>query len=317
MQAKMEATGAKSSGLQRKIVGWARGVGLAGGYADQRGAARPPAYPVAERLVFSNVRKRLGFDRARTLITGAAPISTRTLEFFLSLGLPICEVYGMSECTAVTTIATPRHYRTGKAGAVIPGAEIRIADDGEICIRGPHVFKGYHNDPVATAEAIDADGWLHSGDIGTLDADGFVQVTDRKKELIITAGGENIAPALVEGQIKSIAVVSQAVVIGDRRRYLSVLLTLDPEKLRSVASNVGSLATTPHEAAACERFAAYVERELDVVNQRLARVQTVKRFAILPAELSIDGGELTPTLKLKRKVIAEKYSDVIEQLYRD
>jgi long-subunit acyl-CoA synthetase (AMP-forming) len=223
----------------------------------------------------------------------------------------------MSECTAVTTFSTPHHYRTGKAGAVIPGTEVRIADDGEICMRGPHIFKGYHNDAVATAEAIDADGWLHSGDIGTLDADEFVQVTDRKKEIIITAGGENIAPQLVESQIKSIAVVSQAVVIGDRRRYLVVLLTLDPEKIPAAAAIAGSSARTPDDAARCERFTAYLQREINGVNQRLARVQTVKRFAILSAELSIEGGELTPTMKLRRKVIAEKYGEVIEQLYHD
>jgi long-subunit acyl-CoA synthetase (AMP-forming) len=317
IQGKMETTGARSSAVQRRIVAWARRVGLAGGYADQRGESAPMMYAVADRLVFSKVRRRLGLDRARTLITGAAPISTRTLEFFLSLGLPICEVYGMSECTAVTTFASPTHYRTGKAGSVIGGTEVRIAADGEICMRGPHIFKGYHNDPVATAEAIDADGWLHSGDIGTLDAEEFIQVTDRKKELIITAGGENIAPQLVESQIKSIAVISQVVVIGDRRRYLSALLTLDVEKIPSAASVAGSLARTPEEAARCERFAAHIQRELDAVNQRLARVQTIKRFAILPAELSIDAGELTPTLKLKRKSIAEKYAHVIEQLYRD
>jgi long-subunit acyl-CoA synthetase (AMP-forming) len=317
IQARMESAGAQSSALQRKIVAWARKTGLASGYADQRGESRPIMYGVADRLVFSKVRRRLGLDRARTLITGAAPISTRTLEFFLSLGLPICEVYGMSECTAVTTFSTPHHYRTGKAGAVIPGTEVRIADDGEICMRGPHIFKGYHNDAVATAEAIDADGWLHSGDIGTLDADEFVQVTDRKKEIIITAGGENIAPQLVESQIKSIAVVSQAVVIGDRRRYLVVLLTLDPEKIPAAAAIAGSSARTPDDAARCERFTAYLQREINGVNQRLARVQTVKRFAILSAELSIEGGELTPTMKLRRKVIAEKYGEVIEQLYHD
>jgi long-subunit acyl-CoA synthetase (AMP-forming) len=317
IQGKMETAGARSSVVQRKIVAWARRIGLAGGYADQRAESRPLLYAVADRLVFSKVRTRLGFDRARTLITGAAPISTRTLEFFLSLGLPICEVYGMSECTAVTTFASPTHYRTGKAGSIIGGTEVRIAADGEICMRGPHIFKGYHNDPVATAEAIDADGWLRSGDIGTLDAEGFIQVTDRKKELIITAGGENIAPQLVESQIKSIAVISQVVVIGDRRRYLSALLTLDAEKIPAAASLAGSPARTPEEAARCERFAAHIQRELDAVNQRLARVQTIKRFAILAAELSIDGGELTPTLKLKRKSIAEKYAHVIEQLYRD
>ena len=197
----------------------------------------------------------------------------------------------------------------------MPGAEIRVADDGEICMRGPHIFKGYHNDPVATAETIDSDGWLHSGDIGEVDAEGFLQITDRKKELIITAGGENIAPALLEGQLKSIGVINQAVVIGDKRRYLSVLLTLDPEKIPAVASLAGSKARNAEEAALCERFSAYLQREIEGVNQRLARVQTVKKFAVLPNELSIEGGELTPTMKLKRKVISQKYAAVIEKLY--
>jgi long-subunit acyl-CoA synthetase (AMP-forming) len=274
-------------------------------------------YGLANKLVFSKVRKTLGLDRARTLITGAAPISKRTLEFFLSLGLPICEMYGMSECTAITTISTPTRYRTGKAGFILPGTEVRIAEDGEICMRGPHIFKGYYKDPVATAEALDADGWLHSGDIGEIDADGFVQITDRKKELIITAGGENIAPALVEGQLKSIPVINQAVVIGDHRRYLSVLLTLDPEKIATVASLAESEACTPEQAAECARFKAYLQREIDEVNRRLARVQTVKKFAILPGELSVDGGELTPTMKVKRKVVSQKYASVIDRLYSD
>jgi long-subunit acyl-CoA synthetase (AMP-forming) len=307
--------GANNPPQKKKIAGWARGIGLHARYAEQGNGSRPALYSLANALVFSKVKKTLGLDRAKILITGAAPISRRTLEFFLSLDLPICEMYGMSECTAITTISTPDRYRTGKAGFILPGAEVRIADDGEICMRGPHIFKGYFKDPVATAEALDDDGWLHSGDIGEIDADGFLQITDRKKELIITAGGENIAPAYVEGHLKSIAVVSQAVVIGDRRRYLSVLLTLDQEKIPSIAPLAGSPARTPHEAAACTKFVAYIQREIDAVNRRLARVQTIKRFAILPAELSIDGGELTPTMKVKRKVVAEKYKDEIEGLY--
>ncbi|MDB4873659.1 MAG: Long-chain-fatty-acid--CoA ligase [Gemmatimonadetes bacterium] len=317
IQARMEAVGAQSPRVRRLIAKWARRVGLAGGYAEQRGARRPMFYALANRVVYSKVRASLGLDRARTLITGAAPISLHTQEFFLSLGLPICEVYGMSESTGVTTASTPTRYRTGRAGFVLPGAEVRIADDGEICIRGPHVFKGYHKDATATAEMIDGDGWLHSGDIGELDHEGFLKITDRKKELIITAGGENIAPQLVEGQLKSIGVVSQAVVIGDRRRYLSVLLTLDPEKIPAIASLAGSPARTSEEAGQCARFSAYLQREIDAVNQRLARVQTVKRFAVLPGELSVDGGELTPTMKLRRKMISEKYAKEIERLYAE
>jgi long-chain acyl-CoA synthetase len=317
MQAKMEAAGAKSSPFKKKIVAWARRVGLAAGYADQHGRARPWTYPIAKRLVFSKVRNALGLDRARTLVTGAAPISRRTLDFFLSLGLPILEVYGMSECTAITTCSTRARYRTGKAGYTLPGTEVRIADDGEICMRGPHIFKGYYADPVATAAAIDDDGWLHSGDIGDIDADGFLQITDRKKELIITSGGENVPPQLVEGYLKSIAAVSQAVLVGDRRRYLAALLTLDPDKIATVAALAGSPARTPAEAATCARFLGFLQRELDRVNRRLARVQTVKRFAVLEEELSIEGGELTPTMKVKRKVVSEKYAAVIERLYTE
>lgn len=315
IQTKMEAAGAKNSPIKKRIVAWARRIGLAAGYADQEGRRRPLLYPLANRLVFSKVRKTLGLDRATTLLTGAAPISRRTLEFFLSLGLPILELYGMSECTAITTCCTPKRYRTGKAGYVIPGTEVRVAADGEICMRGPHVFKGYFGDAAATAAAIDADGWLHSGDIGDVDAEGFVQITDRKKELIITAGGENIAPQLVEGHLKSISIVSQAVVIGDRRRYLAALLTLDPDKIGAVASVVGSSARNSAEAATCPHFMAYLQREIEAANQHLARVQQVKRFAVLANELTIEGGELTPTMKLKRRVVSEKYASVIEDLY--
>ena len=317
IQAKIEAVGAKNSPLKKRIAAWARRIGLEAGYNEQHGGSRPFSYLLADRLVFSKVRANLGLDRARTLVTGAAPIARRTLDFFLSLGLPIFEVYGMSETTASTTISHRGKYRTGKAGYIMPGVEVKIADDGEICMRGPHIFKGYHNDPAATAETVDKEGWLHSGDVGELDADGFLQITDRKKELIITAGGENIAPALVEGQIKSIGVVSQAVVIGDQRRYLSVLLTLDPEKISSVAMLAGSQARNSKEAAEDARFTAYLQREIDAVNARLARVQTVKKFAVLPNELSIEGGELTPTMKMKRKVIAQKYAAIIERLYAE
>ena len=201
IQEKMEATGAKAPAIRKRIVRWARRVGLDGGYAGQRGGRKPLLYPLANRLVFAKVRDRLGLDRAKILVTSTAPIARSTLEFFLSLGLPICEVYGMSECTGPATLSLPSRYRTGKAGFVLPGTEMRIAADGEICMRGRHVFKGYYKDPIATAEALDGDGWLHSGDIGEIDADGFLRITDRKKEIIITAGGENIAPQLIEGYL--------------------------------------------------------------------------------------------------------------------
>jgi len=316
IQEKMEAAGANNPPVKKKIVRWARGKGLAGGYAHQRKEGPPSFYGLANKLVFSKVRTQLGLDRARMLVTSAAPIGKPTLEFFLSLGLPICEVYGMSECTGRATMSLPAKLRTGKAGFCPPGAELRIAEDGEICMRGRHVFKGYYKDAASTAETLDAQGWLHSGDIGEVDADGFLQITDRKKDLIITAGGENVAPQYVEGQLKSIPVVSQAVVVGDRRRYLSVLLTLDPAKIASASALCGSTARDPASAASDEKFRAYLQKEIDAVNQRLARVQTVKKFDIIPRELTEESGELTPTMKIKRKVVNQKFASMIESLYK-
>jgi len=315
MQARMSAAAENASPLRKRIARWARGVGLAGGYAEQRGEAKPMLYGLANALVFSKVRERIGLDRCRFALTGAAPISKDTLEFFLSLGIPLYEIYGMSESTGPITQSIPSEYRTGAAGKVLDGGEMRIAEDGEILARGPHVFVGYLKDDASTKETIDEDGWLHTGDIGEIDADGYLRVTDRKKELLITAGGENVAPQLVEGMLKSIPAIGQAVVVGDRQRYLAALITLDPERVASAATAAGSPARDAESASSCATFRAYIEKEIERVNERLARVQTVKRFTILPRELSIDAGELTPTLKLKRKVIAQRYAKEIDSMF--
>lgn len=317
IQERIMSVGAKNPPLKKKISAWARRIGLVGGYAEQQHVSKPLMYPLANALVFKKVRATLGLDRSRINVTSAAPISRDTLEFFLSLGVPICEVYGMSECTGPATVSTARSYRTGKAGKCLPGAELRIAQDGEVCMRGRHVCKGYLKDPAATKEAIDADGWLHSGDIGVIDAEGFLQITDRKKDLIITAGGENVAPALVEGFLKGIPAVSQAVVIGDRQRYLSVLLTLNAERAVQDAQSVGSTAKDVESAAKDSKFLEFLQKQIDNVNSRLARVQTIKKFKILTKDFSVEGGELTPTMKVKRKVVTEKYKSEIEELYRN
>jgi long-subunit acyl-CoA synthetase (AMP-forming) len=315
IQAKMVAAGAQNSKLKKMIASWARKQGLAGGYADQRGAAKPMLYGLADRLVFSKVRDKLGFDCVRMVGTTAAPISRETLEFFLSLGIPIYEIYGMSECTGPTTLSLPHRYRTGSAGPALAGTEVKIAEDGEVCMRGPHVFKGYYKNEAATRETLDDEGWLHSGDIGRIDEDGFLYITDRKKELIITAGGENIAPQMIEGKLRAMKVIGQAVVIGDRRKFLTALVTLNPEHLEAETRAAGSPATTMAEAASCPKMRAHVDGQIDRVNAALARVQTIKKFTILPRELSIEGGELTPTMKLKRRVVNEKYSTEIEKMY--
>ncbi|MCB9715509.1 MAG: AMP-binding protein [Myxococcales bacterium] len=314
IQAKMQQAAASNTGLKKKIAAWARGIGLRGGYAMQEDKPLPLFWGVAEKLVFSKVRDALGLDQCRIAVTSAAPISKSTLEFFLSLGIPIMEVYGMSECTGPATISLPNAYRTAWVGKVLPGAELKIAEDGEICMRGRHVFKGYFKNEAATAEALDDDGWLHSGDIGEIDK-GFLRITDRKKDLIITAGGENIAPQVIEGKLKGISAVSQAVVVGDRRKHLSALLTLDETKLDQVLRESGSSAKTMEDAATDDKVQQWLMKQVDEVNKDLARVQTIKKIKVLPADLSIEGGELTPTMKVKRKVVNTKYADLIEGFY--
>lgn len=316
IQAKMQAAGAASPPLRKKLVAWARRVGLAAGYAEQGRGRKPLLYPLAKKLVHSKVRQRLGLDRAQICSTSAAPISLDTLEFFLSLGIPILEVYGMSECTGPTTFSLPDRYHTGKAGFAIPGTELAIAEEqGEIRMRGPHVFLGYYKNEAATRETLDEEGWLHSGDVGEIDAEGFLKVTDRIKELIITSGGKNIAPQLIEGRLKAIPGVGQAVVLGDRKNYVAALLTLDPERLPSAAERAGSPARTPEEAATCPRFRTFLDQQVEVVNATLARYESVRRFGVLPGQLTVEGGELTPTMKLKRRVISQRYAAEITALY--
>ena len=317
IQAKMAAAGASAPPLRKKLVAYAKKVGMAAMRADQEGRRRPLLYPLFERLVFSKVRQALGLDRCRMQVTSAAPISRDTLEFFLALGIPLFEVYGMSECTGPATISVPGRYQTGKAGFCLPGAELKIAADGEVCMRGKHVCQGYLKNPEATAETIDADGWLHSGDIGTIDERGLLQITDRKKDLIITAGGENIAPQVIEGMLRAIPGIAQAVVVGDRMRYLAALFTLDPEKLPLALAAAGSPAKGIADAATCPKLHAWLDKQIAGVNHHLARVQTVKRWKLLSVEFTIDGGELTPTMKLKRKAIREKFAAEIAALYQD
>jgi long-subunit acyl-CoA synthetase (AMP-forming) len=315
-QAAIAAAGAESKGLKKKIAAWARKKGLEGGYAAQRGGKLPAFYGLAEKLVFSKVRQKLGFDRARICACSAAPITLDTLEFFLALGIPILEVYGMSEVTGPGTLSRPDRFRTGRAGFAFPGVEVSIADDGEILMRGPHVFLGYYKDDEATRETLDENGWIHSGDIGDLDEDGFVKVTDRKKELIITSGGKNIAPAPIEAQLKSIPCIAAATVIGDSRNYLTALVTLDPERLRQAARAARSPARDVAAAVQCALFTRWLEEQVEeTVNATLSRVQSIKRIRLLAEQFTIEGGELTPTMKLKRRVVHAKYEREIEALY--
>ena len=317
IQAKMTAAGGGNPFLKRKIAAWARKQGLRGGYGEQAGKAKPRSYRLADRLIFSRVRKRLGMDRCRLHFTTAAPISLDTLEFFLSLGIPLCEIFGMSECTGPATVCLPSRYRTGWAGYALPGTELRTSGDGEILIRGRLVFMGYFKDEAATGETLDSDGWLHSGDIGEIDSSGFLKITDRIKNIIITSGGENIAPQMLEAKLMKIGAINQVVIIGNNRKYLTALFTLDPEKLPGEADLAGSPATDIASAAACRKFRDYLQKQVDEVNATLARVQTIKKFTIIPHEFTIQSGDLTPTMKVRRNVIPRKYACEIDRMYTE
>jgi long-subunit acyl-CoA synthetase (AMP-forming) len=315
IQARIIVAAAQNGPVARRIGAWARGVGLRAGLADQAGRQRPLLYPLANKLVFSKVRQRLGLDRCRIAITSTAPTPRATLEFFLSLGIPLLEVYGMSEATGPATISLPSRYRTSTAGFALDGCELKILDDGEVCMRGPNIFAGYLKDPQATREALDDDGWLHSGDIGHIDADGFLTITDRKKELIITAGGKNISPQAIEAQLKTVPGIVQAAAVGDGRRFVSALIVIDPEQVPSMAASAGSTARTVAEAASDPAFLAFLQAQIDRACAHLSRVEAVKKFAIVDGEFSVEGGELTPTMKLKRRVIATKYKHLIDAMY--
>jgi len=301
--------------LRRRLLAWARRRALAAGFAAQRGEPVGLAAALADRLVLGRVRARLGLHRVRHAASAAAPISRATLEFFLSLGIPILEIYGLSETSGPGTISVPGAFRTGSTGLAMPGVEIRLEPDGEIVMRGPNIFRGYRRDPEATRAALDADGWFHTGDVGAFDADGYLTITDRKKELLVTSGGKKVAPAPIEKRLQQILGVGHAVLIGEQRNYVAALLTLDPAALPTLAERLGSPARDLAEASCCPILRRFLEREVERVNGALARFETVRRFEVLATEFTIDSGELTPTLKLKRKVVYEKFAERIEALY--
>ncbi len=267
-----------------------------------------------DHLVFSKIRAALG-SRFRYCISGGAPLSKELAEFFWAAGVEIYEGYGLTETSPVIAVNHPGAWRLGTVGRILPGVECRIAADGEILTRGPHVMKGYFGKPEATTEAIDAEGWFHTGDIGKIDEDGFLSITDRKKEIIVNANGKNVAPAPIEGFLKGNPFISLPVVLGDRRKYLSCLLVPNFEKLREWAGQHG-LGSLPAEALAKEpRVRELYQQAIDAWNAGKSHEQQIVRFALLPADLTIEGGELTPTLKVKRRVIDRKYKALIDELY--
>ena len=292
-------------GLRRRLLDWALNVGREAMPYRLRDEPLPAGlarkHRIADRLVYSKVKERLG-GRLRIGVSGAAPLAKEIIEFFHSLDILILEGYGLTECTTGATINRPTRYRFGTVGPALPGVELRIADDGEVLIKSETNFAGYFKDEQATQEILPGDGWLRSGDLGSIDADGFVSITDRKKDILVTAGGKNVAPQNLENALKTAPLVSQALVLGDRRPYVTALITVDP----AVADGL-----PPDE------LEQRVQAVVDDVNSNLSRYEQIKRFRVLPRDFSAEDDEVTPTLKLKRRVVAEHFSAEIEELYAD
>jgi long-chain acyl-CoA synthetase len=292
-------------GPRRRLLDWALGVGRRMSELRQRGEPVPRGlalrHRVADRLVYSKVKDRLG-GRLRLGISGGAPLAREIAEFFHSIDILIVEGWGLTECTTAASVNRPGWFRFGTVGPALPKFEVRVDDDGELLIRSQTVFAGYYKDEAATREVLDEDGWLRSGDIGSIDVDGFISITDRKKDILITAGGKNVAPANLENALKTAPLVSQALVLGDRRPYVAALITVDP----AVADGL-----------APEEVERRVQAVVDEVNGGLSRFEQIKRFRVLARDFSTEEDEVTPTLKLKRRVVAEHFASEIEDLYSD
>jgi long-chain acyl-CoA synthetase len=311
----------EASPLQQAAYAWSIKVGTE--IADKVLAGQPVdgalkfKFGIARKLALDNVRKMIGIDRARFLVTGAAPISPELVKWYLALGVPMLEVWGMTETCGASTGIPANRIKPGSIGPAAGYNEVKLDPaTGEILVRGPNVFMGYLNQPEKTAETIDADGWLHTGDVGTVDADGFFHITDRMKDIIITAGGKNVTPSEFENELKFSPYITDAVVIGDKKPYLTVIIMIDQENVEKYAqdndvpfSNYASLTKAPE-------VQALIQAEIDRVNKKFARVEQVKKFFLLDTQLSAEDEELTPTMKLKRKLVQTKYAPQIEAMYR-
>jgi long-chain acyl-CoA synthetase len=306
----------KEGGLKKKVFDWSIKVG--GKMREVERSGRKPGfllkrqYAFADEKVLSKIRNLFG-GQLRLAVSGAAPINPEILSFFDAAGVLVLEGWGMTETSTAATISSPDDFKVGTIGKPFPGCEVKIANDGEILVKGPNVFQGYHKNEEATRETI-VDGWLHTGDLGEIDSEGFIKITGRKKDIIITAGGKNITPANLEADIKQHPLVSQCVVVGDRQPYLIALVTLDPEEAAAYAKENG-LDVTPEQLAENAEVKASVEAHVEEINKNYARVEQVKKIAILKQDLSQESGELTPTLKVKRAVVTAKHEQEINQLY--
>ena len=304
---------------QREMAEQALQLGLKRVEAQQAGSSLPPEleekYQEADKKLFALARGALGLDQAWALVSGAAPINVEVLRFFHAIGLPVAEVYGQTEDNGPTSMNPPDKIRIGTVGPPIPGVEVKIAEDGEVLVRGGNVGPGYYKQPEATKELIDAEGYMHSGDIGEFDDDGYLRITDRKKDLIITAAGKNIAPQVIENLLKYSPWISQAVVIGDRRPFLTALLTLDQEKVTQFAEQKSIAHKDFAELTQHPDIQQLVDNAVAEVNDQLARVEQIKKWIVLERDFAQEHDEMTPTMKVRRKAIVEKYADTIESMY--
>ena len=310
---------AEENERRRKLAQGAIATALEVVRRRQRGEAVPLGmrlrHAALDTLVLAKIRKGIGLDRCTFASSAASPLAVDVAEYFAAIGLPLVEVYGMTETTGVATGNPPDRIKIGTVGPAISGVEVRLADDGEVLVRGPVNTPGYFKQEEATRALIDGDGWLHTGDVGELDADGYLRIVDRKKELIITSSGKNVSPANIEGLLKEHPLVGQALAYGDNRPYVVALVVLDHEMMPAWAARNGMAAAAPAELAAHERVLAEVQHAVEAANERLARAEQVKRYEVLPVEWTAESEELTPTLKLRRRIIHAKYAERIDALY--
>ncbi|GAB2664516.1 AMP-binding protein [Prescottella soli] len=310
----------ESSPVKKRLAQWAIGVGRTRARLESDGRSVPRSlalqHQFADRLVLRPIRRKIGMDQVRWAVSGAAAISPDVLEFVLGLGIPCSESWGMSELTCIVTVNRPGAIRIGTVGQAVPGSKLRLAEDGELLVSGPLVMKGYRGDPAKTAAAIDADGWLHTGDIATIDEDGYVRIVDRKKELIINAAGKNMSPSNIEGTIRAASpLIGGAAVIGNDRPYVVALLTLDPDAAAAFATRNGIEDGSPGDLASNPLVRTEIDRAIAAANALLSRVEQIKKYTLLPTIWEPGGDEFTPTMKLRRKPIDAKYAREIESLY--
>jgi long-chain acyl-CoA synthetase len=304
---------------RKRAMKWALDVGHKKVRLQQEGKEIPAElaqeHAKADEMVLSKLRAKLGLDDVEAIYVGAAPTPLPVLEFFHAIGVPVAELWGLSESTGSGAVNLPGKIKLGTVGQVTPGMEMKLAEDGEVLIRGPQIMKGYRNLPEQTSDALDDDGWLHTGDIGEIDDDGYLKIVDRKKELIITAGGKNISPANIEAKLKAHPLVGSACVIGDQKPFLSALIVLDPDVAPAWAAGQGIADTSLAALAKDERVVAAIQEGVDAANAEVSKVEGVKKFTVLGEDWLPGGDELTPTMKLKRKPVAQKYADQIEAMY--